>query len=989
MRISNLKIGAQIIIVLAIMLFVVVVMGVVSYKHTQTMHTQASILYGNSLQVRRTIAEIEKNVLVMRMATRDLMLAVNESEKNLALREIEAASVRAVRNYELLYKYYSGPGKDVDLAYDAFVHWNTERKENLRLAEAGEVQRVKESVRSEGDIGILRGLMLDRIEHISEFSRKRSDQLYLDFQDARKDLNNQLILINISMVVLAFFVGFILLREVRKPIKKLSAVINDFRKGYTNVRSDIQSKNELGILSEAFNNMMDEINQVEELNKKTALIADAMLVQDNSHRFFRELFPVLMENTNSQIAAAFLLNAGKTHFEHYESIGLKSESQNQTFSVGHLEGVFGTVISTKKINYVKSVPIDSRFIFHTVSGGIVPREMVTIPIIIADEVVAIITLGSVRKYSPEAIRLIENIFNVLTARVDGILAYRSLRKSWSQLDIQKNELLIQSSELTRQNSELERQKNQLKEVSRLKTIFLSNMSHELRTPLNSVIALSGVLNRRLSGKIPEDEYSYIEVIERNGKHLLRLINDILDISRIEAGREEIELSNFDPCLVISEVIEMIKPQAVEKNVELKQVVVDENIVLKSDVNKLKQILQNLVGNAVKFTEKGSVVVKLKNIKDNLHIEVIDTGIGIAPEHLEHIFDEFRQADGGTSRRFGGSGLGLAIARKYARLLGGEIIVSSEEEKGSVFTLILPLDLAAGNNEHINTTNVSINSLSDEKMAFFNPEGSTIMLIDDSLPAIIQVQDFLEEVGYKILVANNGEEALKLIPGSLPDGIILDLMMPGIDGFQVLEKLRNSGVTGNIPVLILSAKHITKEELTFLKKNNIHQLIQKGNVNKTELLSAVNQMVMKHTATIAEKINDTTIKAIPPEINGTPRVLIVEDNQDNMTTVKALIDSRYVVFEAYDGKEGVVRAKELIPDFILMDIALPGMDGIESFKAIRNDPRLNKIPVIALTASALTSDRETILAHGFDGYIVKPIDEKVFFETINQVLYGKK
>ena len=215
------------------------------------------------------------------------------------------------------------------------------------------------------------------------------------------------------------------------------------------------------------------------------------------------------------------------------------------------------------------------------------------------------------------------------------------------------------------------------------------------------------------------------------------------------------------------------------------------------------------------------------------------------------------------------------------------------------------------------------------------------------------------------------------------------MMPGIDGFQVLEKLRNSGVTGNIPVLILSAKHITKEELTFLKKNNIHQLIQKGNVNKTELLSAVNQMVMKHTATIAEKINDTTIKAIPPEINGTPRVLIVEDNQDNMTTVKALIDSRYVVFEAYDGKEGVVRAKELIPDFILMDIALPGMDGIESFKAIRNDPRLNKIPVIALTASALTSDRETILAHGFDGYIVKPIDEKVFFETINQVLYGKK
>ena len=239
-----------------------------------------------------------------------------------------------------------------------------------------------------------------------------------------------------------------------------------------------------------------------------------------------------------------------------------------------------------------------------------------------------------------------------------------------ELEAQKTELASQSTELLEQNTELEMQKKQLFEASRLKTNFLSNMSHELRTPLNSVIALSGVLNRRLSKKIPDEEYSYLEVIERNGKHLLSLINDILDISRIEAGREEIEISDFSVGHLVADVVGMIEPQARQKNILLTFSEEKERVSIVSDFDKCRHILQNLVGNAVKFTERGKVEISIQKNGDKVEICIADTGIGISESHLPHIFDEFRQADGSTSRRFGGTGLGLGYCTEVCQSDGG-------------------------------------------------------------------------------------------------------------------------------------------------------------------------------------------------------------------------------------------------------------------------------------------------------------------------------
>jgi len=215
------------------------------------------------------------------------------------------------------------------------------------------------------------------------------------------------------------------------------------------------------------------------------------------------------------------------------------------------------------------------------------------------------------------------------------------------------------------------------------------------------------------------------------------------------------------------------------------------------------------------------------------------------------------------------------------------------------------------------------------------------------------------------------------------------MMPEVDGFQVLKSIREKEQTSQLPVLILTAKHITKEELKFLKHNHVQQFIQKGDVNANEMLRAVANMLFPETLeSDTPKPETLSADRQARTIEGKPLVLIVEDNPDNMLSVKALLSDDFTVLEAVNGMEGVEKAERFKPNLILMDIALPQMDGIEAFKIIRNEPGLQHIKVIALTASAMTRDREIVLSHGFDAFIAKPIDEQEFFDTINTTLYGK-
>jgi CheY-like chemotaxis protein len=508
------------------------------------------------------------------------------------------------------------------------------------------------------------------------------------------------------------------------------------------------------------------------------------------------------------------------------------------------------------------------------------------------------------------------------------------------------------------------------------------MSHELRTPLNSVIALSGVLYKRLKDQIEEEEYSYLEIIERNGKNLLALINDILDLSRIESGKTDVHYSQFSIFEVVQHLVDSMAIQAKTKGIGLVNRINPDIPLITCDHDKCYHILQNIIANAVKFTEKGSVEISGEISDTEVLVKVADTGIGIAADQLSFIFDEFRQVDGSTAKQYGGTGLGLAIADKYTRMLKGRIEVSSEYGQGSVFTLAFPLEILAGQHETLPAPSFikpqSIDNLPDLQVSDASPK--TILVVEDGEPVILQLSWILQEQGYNVEIARNGFQALAAVKMKIPDAIILDLMMPGMDGFETLEKMRGTVETATIPVLILTAMYLSSTDLNRLKENHVHQLIQKGDVNKTALLSVVRQMLFppEKPAPAAKTYHSSL-----PGIHAPAKILIIDDNADNATTLKVLLQNKHTVNFVNNGVDGIASVKEWKPDLILLDISLPGMDGYRVFDEIRKTEFTNGIPIIAVTAKAMKGDREHILAYGFDDYISKPIDLAVFEQTLSK------
>jgi PAS domain S-box-containing protein len=1136
MKQTNLKIGTQLKIAFGAIIFLIVVLGAISWQHAAKLMEQTTNLFEHPHTVRRALGELKADVLIIHRAMKDLCLSDTPDEIMENIATIDLQHANSQKQFDVLYDRYLGPVNDIDLAYRDFVAWKTIRDQTIKFVQAGNFQEAIIRTTPKGEGGQKVNNLLAHIKVIDDFANNKSNQFYSEATELRQSLNFQLMILVVSILGLTVLITWWLNQNIRQPISELANVTKQFKEGKMDIRSNNTSKNEFGQLAASFNDLAETIETEMTLNVQSAKLAGVMLSEDDAHQFCHALLSSLIEHTGAQMGAVYFLNDDKTEFERFECLGMEKEGC-KPFSAVNFEGEFGQALASKKIQHIAQIPDDTRFSFHTPSGKFKPREIISIPIVSGNETIAVISLASIKSFTSTSVRLLHSIFNTLSARMGGILAYRKMiefsqqlesqneqlalqqkelaeanaynrslleasidplvtigpdgrimdvnhateevtgrsrkeligtdftayftepeiaragyqkvfrdgyvrdyelaiqksdetitpvlynasvyrdqngnvtgvfaaarditeRKKTekelqilnqeltkrserlsvanSELEMQKKELSVKTSELTEQNTELEMQKRQLDESNRLKTIFLSNMSHELRTPLNSVIALSGVLNRRLAGKVPEEEYSYLDVIERNGKQLLSLINDILDLSRIEAGREEIELSRFTPAELISEVMDVITPQATLKNITLNFTNSNHLPAIKSDYIKCRHILQNLVANAVKFTEVGGVEITAEQREEVVLITVTDTGIGIDQDQLPHIFDEFRQADGSSSRKYGGTGLGLAIARKYAEMLGGNIQVESAKGKGSKFMLYLPLQHTKSQTDvelyihHMKPMSENLDT---------SPKNKTILLVEDTEAVIIQMKDMLESQGYTIQVARNGHEALEQINIQIPDGMILDLMMPEVDGFEVLKRIRGHEKTDRLPVIILTAKYITKDELSFLNHNHIYQIIQKGDINKEQLLSAVSSMLFPKPPEISAQ----RTKPAPTPRTGKPLVLIVEDNPDNMITIKALLDGKCDLVEAGDGRLGVEMAMIHQPHLILMDIALPEMNGIEALNEIRKVTALEHVPVIAVSASAMKGDREDFISLGFDGYISKPIDHKVFESTLADYL----
>jgi len=566
-------------------------------------------------------------------------------------------------------------------------------------------------------------------------------------------------------------------------------------------------------------------------------------------------------------------------------------------------------------------------------------------------------------------RVQERVHELIEAHDREAALNRELIAHNERLRSQGETLRAQGEELERQRTELVVKTRRSEEADRLKSAFIANMSHEIRTPLNSVLALSQLLRDGMAGALSGDQRRYLEVIERNGQNLLRLINDILDLSRIEAGHLEMDLQTTDVGAQIRATVGTLVPLAEAKGLDLNTRLPDDLPTVRCDVDRVRQILTNLIGNAIKFTENGQVQVSADARGDLMAVHVTDTGVGIPASAKGKVFEEFFQVDQSMARRQGGTGLGLAIASRLARLMGGEITFDSVAGSGSRFTLTLPRSVEAREHRRVEVAGVE----GEVSLA-----GRTVMLVDENPDDRRQVGALLQEVGVRVETPASAEKALGELrrePARYA-ALLIDPTPPGSIGAEVAAAIEGDARLGRAPLIVLSSHDLTVRD----REQLAHSAF--GFVRKGETLPiALGPMLRK---ALRAPAGHAYLHGPPPARDSS--ILIVEDNEDNLFTLRQILANLLVdLVTASTGREAIEYCRRRLPDVIIMDMQMPGMSGLQATGAIRALPGGPTIPIVALTAQAMKGDRERILAAGCDEYLPKPIQPKVLLATIKRLL----
>ena len=475
---------------------------------------------------------------------------------------------------------------------------------------------------------------------------------------------------------------------------------------------------------------------------------------------------------------------------------------------------------------------------------------------------------------------------------------------------------------------------QLEAASRAKSEFLASMSHELRTPLNAVIGFSELLLDGVPGEINDEQRDCLSDILSSGQHLLNLINDILDLSKVEAGKMEFKLENLSLTDVLNDAVQTIRPLLDEKVHKLEISIEEGFPQVHADKSRLRQILLNLLSNAIKCTQKGGELrIESTREGDWCHISMVDNGIGIKKEDQERIFEVFTQAEALQDETKKGTGLGLTLTRQFVEATGGRIWVESEYGKGSKFTFTLPL--AREGELYLKEKREELaEEVPETREPVPRPEQKLILLIDDDRKARSLLKAWLETEGYAITEASSGDEGIKQAKDLHPAVIALDILMPDKDGWQVLQELKSMPETMDIPIVITSV--VEEEEIGFS-------------------LGAMDYFV--------KPIDKERFLKRLAELGVTRReeVLVVDDNPADVRLVASILEAEGIgVLRAYGGEEGARIAKESKPALIVLDILMPDLSGFEVIERLRGDKETRNIPIIILTIKELAEEEFKML-----------------------------
>ena len=865
------------------------------------------------------------------------------------------------------------------------------------------------------------------------YQEKRYGTMYLcaDTQLHAKIYDH--IIVMTGLIVCMLLLTYILARNFQKvislPISYLSQTTKIItEQGDYSIRIVRKTNDEIGELYQAFNNMLEviekrtiEIERENWVKNGQAQLSEKLRGDQTLESMGDNIIVFIAEYLDAQLATLYLSDENKT-LKLLSTYAIHHKDTIPTL-LQYGEGLIGQAALNQKVIHIKQCP-DNYIHISSSLGNVVPNQILIYPLIREHHVKAVIELASLHSFDEQKIFFLNQISDNITIAIYSMVSRNQLADLLMQTQDQASELRVREEELSQTNEEfaennriLENQKieiemknnelliaqkiveekmHELEITNKYKSEFLANMSHELRTPLNSILLLSRVLFENSDDHLTQDDIESAKTIHSSGTELLNLINDILDLSKIEAGQIVIHVEKTIIHQLADNMKKTFTPLALDRGLEF-IIDVSQNIptAIYTDKQRIEQIVKNFLANAFKFTYKGRVTLNIErpslskeisimlnqnglDASQTVAFSVIDSGIGISEEKQKIIFEAFQQADGTTSRKYGGTGLGLSISREFSKLLGGIIRVNSEPNAGSTFTLYLPIkkksfdkkmiikaDLEQADdipsfeskNEPLKTSdepsfdlihkseaknetipvNDKIIVIKDDRERI-TPEDKTILIIEDDPFFAEHLMIQSQNNGFKTLVADNGKLGIQLAELYIPKAIILDIKLPGINGWKVIEKLKENPLTRHIPINCISAS----EDSGLAKKMGVMAYLIKP-INQDELDKVYNNLNM----IISKQVKD---------------LLIIEDeNFESEAIIKLIGNSDVKISVAHTGQEGIELLESQNIDCIILDLGLPDISGFELLRLIRQEKNIDyyQIPIIIYTAKELTKDEMNI------------------------------